>query len=107
MNFAAMPDWHTPFNSSGARGAAGDVPVAVWDLARALEAGAKVYVDHKGWSLRAGELALFLECEKRLRGKTNKHNFLRGAMSAELEALLPSLIQIASLRKTRPGRNTS
>ena len=92
LKFTEMPNWVTPYDPSSVRSAAG-VPFAVWDLAMAVEAGGNVYVGNRKWSLRASELELFLECERRLRGKTYKHNFLRGAKSAELEALLPSLIQ--------------
>jgi hypothetical protein len=92
LRFTTMPNWVTPYDPSGSR-STGEAPIAVWDLSQAVETGADVYVGNRKWLLRASELELFLECARRLRGKVFKHNFLRGANSAELEALLPSLIQ--------------
>jgi hypothetical protein len=91
LHFLTFPGWTTVFDATNPQ--AIDVPVAVLDFSSYVEAGATVRIGDSSWTLGRAQLAIFLECARRLKGKTYKHNFLRGAYAQQLEGVLPSLIQ--------------
>ncbi len=91
LYFAEFPWWTTPGEAKNPE--AIDVPIGVWDLSRAVSAGARVLVGETKWELEYDDLVLFLEVAKKLRGTVQKGNFFRGAYAPQHKLLLPRLIQ--------------
>jgi hypothetical protein len=93
IQFNSFPCWTTPLDANNPQ--AIDVPIAVLDFAAYVDAGAKVKIGDREWVLGQGHLQVFLECARRLRGKTFKHNFLRGSFVDSLNSVLSRLIQFS------------
>lgn len=108
LKFSNFPNWKSPYDANTSE--AVDVSLATIELASAVGAGARVYIGGTQWLLKDDELAIFLECSRKLnRGKINKANFSKGVFAENLDEILPRLIQQELVYEdtSREGRQLS